>query len=115
MALEWFNVKKNKVSPDYGQDILRSLEIHVFPYIGSLPINEIRNKTAKGTLKQLEAKGSLETVKRLCQRLNEIMYKRNNQSTKKPTFLRISNNWTEEFTKYGVGKIKGKEKRQYRY
>ena len=73
VALEWFNVKKNKVSPDYGQDILRSLEIHVFPYIGSLPINEIRNKTAKDTLKQLEAKGSLETVKRLCQRLNEVM------------------------------------------
>jgi integrase len=73
VAKEWLKVKRKNVSPDYADDILRSLELHVFPYIGSLPINEIRNRTAKEILKPLEAKGSLETVKRVCQRLNEIM------------------------------------------
>jgi integrase len=41
--------------------------------LGKLPIHKITAVKAIETIKPLAAKGSLETVKRLCQRLNEIM------------------------------------------
>lgn len=58
VAKDWFAIKQHDVTPDYALDIWRSLELHIFPHIANKPI---------------EAKGSLETVKRLAQRLNEIM------------------------------------------
>lgn len=73
VAHDWFQVKKSKVTSAYGEDIYRSLTLHVFPKLGAAPIHEIRAKSAIEILKPIAAKGSLETVKRLCQRLNEVM------------------------------------------
>jgi integrase len=73
VAQKWFQVKKNKVTYAYGEDICRSLELHIFPRIGDLPIHTVRARHAIETLSPIAAKGTLETVKRLCQRLNEIM------------------------------------------
>lgn len=70
---KWFQIKKKKVTYAYGEDICRSLELHVIPRIGDMPIHTIRARHAIETLSPIAAKGSLETVKRLCQRLNEIM------------------------------------------
>jgi integrase len=69
----WFQVKKPKVTADHATDIWRSLELHVFPKLGEMPIHLIRARNAIEVLSPIAAKGSLETVKRLCQRLNEIM------------------------------------------
>jgi integrase len=41
--------------------------------MGQKPINSITAPSIISVLKPIEAKGSYETVKRLCQRLNEIM------------------------------------------
>jgi len=73
IAAEWFEIKKTKVTPDYAEDIWRSLSLHVFPSLGKLPIHKIKAPATIGALKPVAAKGSLETVKRICQRLNEIM------------------------------------------
>ncbi|UPR31036.1 tyrosine-type recombinase/integrase [Vibrio crassostreae] len=73
LAKEWFERKKESVTPNYADDIWRSLELHIFPDLGACPISKIDAQTVIKKLKPLEAKGSLETVKRLCQRLNEIM------------------------------------------
>lgn len=73
VAHSWFQVKKSKVTNDYGEDIYRSLALHIFPVLGAVPINEIKARLTIETLSPIAAKGSLETVKRLCQRLNEIM------------------------------------------
>ncbi len=69
----WLEVKKSKVSDDHATDILRSLELHIFPYIGKTPIQKITAIETIKILQPIKAKGSLETVKRLCQRLNEVM------------------------------------------
>ena len=66
-------VKETSVKKETAKDIWRSLELHVFPELAKTPIHKI---TAKNTIKILEPlanKGTLETVKRLTQRLNEIM------------------------------------------
>ena len=73
VAAKWFEVKKPEVTPDYAIDIWRSLELHVFSELGKYPISEITAPIAIKAVKPIAEKGSLETVKRVNQRLNEIM------------------------------------------
>ncbi len=73
IAKKWFEVKSTKVSKDFANDIWRSLETHIFPRLGSKPISKLEAPLVIDVIKPVEAKGNLETVKRLCQRLNEIM------------------------------------------
>lgn len=70
---DWFEIKKHDVTPDYAVDIWRSLELHIFPLLSDVPIKDITAPKVIELLKPIEAKGSLETVKRLSQRLNEVM------------------------------------------
>ncbi|MBL4283169.1 integrase domain-containing protein [Vibrio fluvialis] len=73
VTTEWFEIKKDDVTPDYAADIWRSLELHIFPALSAMPVSSITAPQIIELLKPIEAKGSLETVKRLAQRLNEIM------------------------------------------
>ncbi|TOE12880.1 integrase domain-containing protein [Vibrio parahaemolyticus] len=73
VAKEWFDIKKDDVTPDYAVDIWRSLELHIFPDLADTPVKKITAPQVIDLLKPIEAKGSLETVKRLAQRLNEVM------------------------------------------
>ncbi|MGR2768265.1 integrase domain-containing protein [Photobacterium ganghwense] len=72
VSLNWFEKKKTEVTTDYAQDIWRSLQLHVFPDLASQPISTLTAQQVIQVLKVVEAKGSSETVRRLCQRLNEI-------------------------------------------
>ena len=73
VATSWYELKKDEVTPAYAEDIWRSLTLHVFPDLASTPIAAISAPQVINLLRPLETKGSLETVKRLSQRLNEIM------------------------------------------
>ncbi|SDR68212.1 Integrase [Halopseudomonas litoralis] len=73
VAEAWFNLKKENVTAAYAEDIWRSLALHVLPDIGQTPISKITAPKVIDLLRPLETKGSLETVKRVSQRLNEIM------------------------------------------
>lgn len=71
VAEAWSDLKKENVTTAYAEDIWRSL--HVFPDIGQTPISKFTVPKVIDLLRHLETKGSLETVKRVSQRLNEIM------------------------------------------
>lgn len=73
VAAQWLEIKKSKVSANHAEDSWRSLELHIFPTLGKVPIHKITAVKAIETIKPIAAKGSLETVKRLCQRFNEVM------------------------------------------
>jgi len=73
IALEWYELKKHSVTADYATDIWRSLERHIFPKLENTPITNITAPIVIELLRPIEANGNLETVKRLTQRLNEIM------------------------------------------
>ena len=75
VATLWMEDKqrKAKANPQTAKDIWNSLENHIFPKLGKRPIGELRPKSVAEVIKPLETKGSLELVKRLCQRINEIM------------------------------------------
>jgi len=73
VAANWFTLKQASVTPDYAKDIWRSLERDVFPAIGEIPVQEIKARKLVETLEPIKARGALETVRRLVQRINEIM------------------------------------------
>ncbi|ONG04706.1 integrase [Klebsiella pneumoniae] len=73
VADNWFQLKSKSVTPDYAKDIWRSLEKYVFPAIGNIPVQQIKARTLVEALEPIKARGALETVHRLVQRINEIM------------------------------------------
>ena len=73
VAERWFNVKKSSVTPAYAEDLWRSLELYLFPDIGQKPITEVKAQTTIQIIQPIAAAGKLETVRRLAQRVNEIM------------------------------------------
>ncbi|WP_336716904.1 integrase domain-containing protein [Pantoea ananatis] len=73
VAANWFALKQASVTPDYAKDIWRSLERDVFPAIGEIPVQEIKARKLVEALEPIKARGALETVRRLVQRINEIM------------------------------------------
>lgn len=73
VAANWFQIKSRSVTEDYAKDIWRSLDKDVFPAIGSIPVQEIKARTLVEALEPIKARGALETVRRLVQRVNEIM------------------------------------------
>lgn len=73
VAANWFQLKSKSVTEDYAKDIWRSLDKDVFPAIGEIPVQEIKARTLVEALEPVKARGALETVRRLVQRINEIM------------------------------------------
>lgn len=73
VAANWFQLKSKSVTADYAKDIWRSLDKDVFPAIGEISVQEIKARTLVEALEPIKARGALETVRRLVQRINEIM------------------------------------------
>jgi len=73
IADNWIEVKKSQISESHAAHIFRSLELHVFPKLGHYPIHKIKAVQAIEALKPLSDNDNHDLVKRLCQRLNEIM------------------------------------------
>ncbi|WP_033783917.1 integrase domain-containing protein [Pantoea sp. 9140] len=73
VAGRWFQLKSKSVTEDYAKDIWRSLEKDIFPTIGEIPVQALKARTIVETLEPIKARGALETVRRLVQRINEIM------------------------------------------
>lgn len=73
VTANWFQLKSKSVTEDYAKDIWRSLDKDVFPAIGELPVQGIKARTLVEALEPIKARGALETVRRLVQRIKEIM------------------------------------------
>ncbi len=73
MAERWWYVKKASVKEGYAEDIWRALERDVFPAIGDVGVTDIKAHTLVQAVQPVQARGALETVRRLCQRINEVM------------------------------------------
>ncbi|MBJ7221171.1 MULTISPECIES: integrase domain-containing protein [unclassified Brenneria] len=74
VSADWYEVKKSQpLAENTIKDIWRSLEKYVFPFIGSLPITQLTARQFITALEPIQASGKLETVKRVSQRINEVM------------------------------------------
>jgi hypothetical protein len=71
VATAWFELKKDSVTLRRGH--LAVAHAACVPDLKTTPLTKITAPMVIALLRPIEAKGSLETVKRLSQRLNEIM------------------------------------------
>lgn len=70
VAREWHAHARPQWAKVHAADIIRSLERDVFPMIGALPIAQITPPLVLGVLREIEARGSIETAKRIRQRIS---------------------------------------------
>ncbi|HHQ6558685.1 TPA: integrase domain-containing protein [Serratia fonticola] len=73
VAKQWFALKQAHVSADHAKDIWRSIEKDILPSLENVPVQEIKARLLIQVLEPIKARGALETVRRLVQRINEIM------------------------------------------
>jgi integrase len=74
IAAKWFEWRKKKKNLDErnAQKIWASLENHVFPTIGHLPVSEVRTVKCLAILEVMQRKDIGDQAKRILQRLNGI-------------------------------------------
>jgi len=68
-----FQPKSTSVTKDYAKDIWRSLEKDIYPIISEIPIQALKARAIVEVLEPIKARGALETVRHMVQRINEIM------------------------------------------
>ncbi|MCX7553121.1 tyrosine-type recombinase/integrase [Marinicella sp. S1101] len=72
IAREWHQKRLNKWKTKHADDIMRSLERDVFPFIGHQSIKEINSQDVMGLLRRIEARGSIHVVKKIKQRCHAV-------------------------------------------
>jgi integrase len=72
VAREWHENAKSQWATIHANDIIRSLERDVFPTIGDLPIAQLTAPLILGALREIEARGAIETAKRIRQRISAV-------------------------------------------
>lgn len=73
VAKKWHERKKRKVSERHHIQIWSSLENNVLQAIGDIPVTDLKAPDLIAALSPIEARGSLETLRRIVQRVNEVM------------------------------------------
>ena len=72
VAQEWHVRQETLWTKEYSKVVFSSLIIHVFPYLGEIPIVNINKQDVISMLKKLEVVGKHETCYRIRQRLESI-------------------------------------------
>lgn len=72
VATLWYEANAPKWKPKHAMRNWRRLEIHLIPLIGKLPVTEIKPTDILGALKEIEAKGSVETTHRVLWLCNKV-------------------------------------------
>lgn len=73
VARKWLALKEGKVSPAYYGKITDRLEKYIFPKMGRTPIHKVTAVAAIEIIQPLADDEKLETVKKICRWVNEIM------------------------------------------
>ncbi|EJH7015995.1 tyrosine-type recombinase/integrase [Salmonella enterica] len=73
VAKKWHDLKKSTISAVHADDIWTSLEKNLFPAIGNMSVTGLKAPLLIAALEPVRARGALETLRRLTQRINEIM------------------------------------------
>lgn len=72
VARAWHENAKAQWARIHAADIIRSLERDIFPAIGDLPIAQLTPPLVLAALREIEARGSIETAKRVRQRVSAV-------------------------------------------
>ncbi len=69
---EWYQRRYDRWSVSYREEMLRTFEKDVFPYIGHRPIKDIKPMELLAVLSKIEARGATEKVRKVRQRCGEV-------------------------------------------
>lgn len=72
VALRWHTLQKKRWSIVHAQDVLDSLETHVFAQIGDMRLNDIKGPKLLDLVTGLADRGAIETAHRIRQRISAI-------------------------------------------
>jgi len=72
-ADKWLELKRQNVKPETAEKAYQNLGKHILPKLGSIAITDVKPRLVVEILEPVKANGSLETVKRLCRIINEVM------------------------------------------
>jgi integrase len=73
VALEWHKSYHGEVSEEHHYKLLRMLELHILPYIGNMPIDEIKPLDIINRIETIKQKdGKEETANRVYSQINKI-------------------------------------------
>ncbi len=72
VAREWFEKRRHEWAPSSADTMLDRLDKHILPKLGKRPIAEITAPEVLAMLRVAEAKGTLETARRLMQMCGQI-------------------------------------------
>jgi len=72
VALSWLETKTNEWKPNHKKDVERSLERHIYPYLGDVPVTDITTADVLHVLRKLEATGALVMLSKINQRVSHI-------------------------------------------
>lgn len=72
VALEWHGTKVRRWSEGYASDIIEAFNKDIFPFIGQLPVNEIKPLVLLNVLRRMESRGATEKAKKVRQRCSEV-------------------------------------------
>ncbi|GGK57997.1 tyrosine-type recombinase/integrase [Amphritea balenae] len=73
IAREWQKQQTVKWSESYAAKVLRSLESNLFPYVGTLPIDQITPPHLLSVLRRVENRGAVESAHRLKQIVGQVL------------------------------------------
>ncbi|MGH8646460.1 MAG: tyrosine-type recombinase/integrase, partial [Gammaproteobacteria bacterium] len=72
VAQEWHEKRRGTWKPKHAIQVIRSLELEIFPDLGARPIAEITPMEVLQALRKVEARGALETAARVLQRVSAV-------------------------------------------
>ncbi|MCH7672314.1 MAG: tyrosine-type recombinase/integrase [Proteobacteria bacterium] len=70
---KWLNTKEGVWSDSYRTRLTNAIELHILPTLGKLPIHKLNAPDTIKFLEPLAERRALETVRKLCRWINEVM------------------------------------------
>ncbi|CAH3255734.1 Prophage integrase IntS [Citrobacter freundii] len=72
IAREWYEKRTDRWSAGYAEEMMKTFEADVFPFIGGRPIAEIKPMELMGVLSRLDERGATEKLRKVRQRCGEV-------------------------------------------
>ena len=72
IAREWYEKRIERWSAGYAEEMMKTFEADVFPYIGGRPIADIKPMELMGVLSRLDERGATEKLRKVRQRCGEV-------------------------------------------
>ncbi|SBW02831.1 Integrase [uncultured delta proteobacterium] len=72
VAREWYSLRKGSWAAAHAENVINRLEKHIFPPIGSSPVNRISAPELLQALRRIEASGAVDAAHRALQNCSQI-------------------------------------------